>query len=131
MIDALCVIDVDGEALLAAQFEREHVDAGQRTLDQARDLALERPLRLLLLTRHLTIPLDKKWAQRAHPKTARNGDRTVAESALSQAAPSGVERHAAARRNAAARGRTTVRDALDDGSHSRWLIGDCRRCGEG
>ncbi len=53
MVDTLGVVDEDGEALLAGEFEREHVDAGQRALDQARDLALECLLRLLLLTRHL------------------------------------------------------------------------------
>ena len=42
MVDALGVVDEDAKALLAGQLEREHVDAGQRALDQARDLALER-----------------------------------------------------------------------------------------
>src|SRR5204862_6813041 len=50
-VDALSVVDEDAEALLAGQLEREHVHAGQRARDQARDLALERSLLFVLRAR--------------------------------------------------------------------------------
>ena len=80
MVDALRVVDVDAEALLAGQLEREHLDAGQGALDQPSDVALQRLLLLVRCARHLkTTPTDEKWAPRAHlenrSKWCRKGSR--------------------------------------------------------
>ena len=46
------MVDVDAEAFLAGELEREHLHAGQRALDLARDLSLELSLPLVLSRCH-------------------------------------------------------------------------------
>ena len=52
MVDPLWMVDVDAEAFLAGELEREHFHAGQRALDLARDLSLELSLPLVLSRCH-------------------------------------------------------------------------------
>ena len=48
VVDAFGMVDVDAEALLARDLEREHLGAGQRRLHEAADLALQLSLPLVL-----------------------------------------------------------------------------------
>jgi hypothetical protein len=59
------MVDVDAEALLARELEREHVDTRDRRLDGLRDLPVELLLSVVLTRRH-----HKKWAPRAHLETS-------------------------------------------------------------
>ena len=58
------MVDEDDEALLAVQLEREHVDARQGALNQARDVALDVfSFSCTVLDTETTTPTDEKWAR--------------------------------------------------------------------
>src|SRR4029078_484723 len=82
MVDALRMVDVDAEPLLARELQREHLDPAQGRFDRPSDLALQLSFLLLRCRRHRreTTPSNEKWARRAHLENCSNcGGRKVAE----------------------------------------------------
>src|SRR5581483_9137113 len=65
VVDAPGVVDVDAEALLPRQLEGQHLDTGERLRNRAGNLAVQLSLLVVRTGRH-----HKKWAPRAHFKTA-------------------------------------------------------------
>ena len=70
VVDALRMVDEDGEALRAGELDGQHLDSGQAALDPRGDLAVEAPL-LVVDVRQSDSP-QKKRARRAHFKPLRN-----------------------------------------------------------
>ena len=69
VVDPLRVVDVDAEALLAGQLERQHLDARKSRLDLLRDLSVQ----LFLLVVNAGGHLDRLWKQRSKNPLKTNG----------------------------------------------------------